>query len=65
MIVVKLILLIIAMFTTLLWFTKLVTDCVSAMYGKQFSEEEAMQDGKIRLYFIIIMSILWSIIIVI
>ena len=65
MIIVKLILLIMAMFTTLLWFTKMVTDCVSAMYGKQFSDEEATLDGKIRLFLIILMSILWPIIIVI
>ena len=65
MIFVKLILLILAMFITLLWFTKLITDCVSAMYGTQFSDEEARKDGILRLYMITAMSILWSIIIVI
>ena len=53
------------MFITLLWFTKLVTDCVSAMYGNQFSDDEAKKDGVLRLYMITAMSILWSIIIVI
>ena len=63
--ILKLILLILAMFITLLWFTKLVTDCVSAMYGNQFSDDEAKKDGVLRLYMITAMSILWSIIIVI
>ena len=62
MIFVKTILIIIALFITLLWFTKLVTDCVSAMYGKDFSDESAQKDGIIRLYMIGAMSILWGII---
>lgn len=62
MIFVKTILIIIALFITLLWFTKLVTDCVSAMYGKDFSDESAQKDGVIRLYMIGAMSILWGII---
>ena len=65
MIILKLILLILAMFITLLWFTKLVTDCVSSMYGNQFSDDVAKKDGVLRLYMITAMSILWSIIIVI
>lgn len=61
----KFILLILAFFITLLWFTKLVTDCVSAMYGSNFSEESAQKDGILRLYMIAAMSILWSLIIII
>lgn len=65
MIILKTILLIFAFFVTLLWITKLVTDCVSAMYGNNFSDEAAQKDGTIRLYMITIMSIIWPIIIVI
>lgn len=65
MIVIKLILLILAFFITLLWVTKLVTDCVSAIYGNNFSDESAQKDGILRLYMILAMSILWSIIIMI
>lgn len=64
MIIIKLILLIFAIFISLLWITKLITDCVSAIYGNSFSEESAKKDGMLRIYMIIIMSILWSIIIV-
>lgn len=60
----KFILLILAFFITLLWFTKLVTDCVSAMYGSTFSEENAEKDGMLRLYMIAAMSVLWSLIII-
>ena len=65
MIFVKFILLVIALFVTLLWFTKLVTDCVSAIYSSNFSNESAEKDGILRLYMILVMSVLWSIIIVI
>jgi hypothetical protein len=65
MLILKFILLVIALFITLLWITKLVTDCVSAMYGNDFSEEAAQKDGYVRLYMITLISILWSIIIVI
>lgn len=61
---IKFILLVLAFFITLLWLTKLVTDCVSAMYGNNFSEESAKKDGILRLYMIAAMSILWSIIII-
>lgn len=61
---IKFILLVLAFFITLLWLTKLVTDCVSAMYGNNFSEESAQKDGILRLYMIAAMSILWSIIII-
>lgn len=60
----KFILLVLAFFITLLWFTKLVTDCVSAMYGSSFSEESAQKDGLLRLYMIAAMSILWPLIII-
>ena len=65
MVIIKTILLIITLFITLLWFTKLVTDCVSAMYGNNFNEESANKDGILRLYMIIIMSVLWALIIMI
>lgn len=64
MILLKFILLVLAMFITLLWLTKLVTDCVSAMYGNNFSEENAQKDGIIRLYMITAMSVLWALIII-
>lgn len=64
MIVLKLILLMFAFFITLLWITKLITDCVSSIYGSDFSEETAKRDGLIRIYMILIMSILWPIIII-
>lgn len=65
MIVLKCLLLIIALFITLLWITKLITDCVSAMYGSSFSDETANKDGLLRIYMIAIISVLWPIIIVI
>lgn len=65
MILFKTILLIFAFFTTLLWISKFITDCVSAIYGKEFSDESAQKDGVIRLILIGIMSIIWPIIIAI
>lgn len=61
---VKFILLVIAFFVTLLWITKLITDCVSASYGGLYSEENAEKDGILRLYMITAMSVLWSLIII-
>lgn len=58
-------LLILAFFVTLLWITKLITDCVSAIYGNNFTEDGAKQDGIIRLYLIGLISILWPVIIMI
>ena len=52
-----------AFFVTLLWLTKLITDCVSAIFGNNFTEEGAKQDGLLRLYLIVLMSILWPLII--
>jgi hypothetical protein len=60
----KFILLMLAFFVTLLWFSKLVTDCASAMFGGQYSEETAKADGLTRLYLIIAMSILWPLVII-
>lgn len=65
MIIFKTILLIFAFFITLLWISKFVTDCVSAIYGKEFSDESAQKDGVIRLILIGIMSVIWPIIIII
>lgn len=59
-----LILWILAFFVTLLWFSKLVTDCASTMFGGQYSEETAKTDGLVRLYLIIAMSIFWPLIII-
>lgn len=64
MIYIKLVLLILAFFITLLWITKLITDSVSAIFGSNFSTENAEKDGILRLYMILAMSILWPIIIV-
>lgn len=64
MVFIKFIVLFLAIFVTLLWFTKLVTDCVSAMYGKEFTDESAQKDGMLRLYMILSMSILWSTVII-
>ena len=63
MIIIKGFLLMLAFFVTLLWLTKLITDCVSAIFGNNFTEEGAKQDGLLRLYLIILMSILWPLII--
>lgn len=65
MVVLKTILLIFVLFVTLLWVTKLITDCVSAMYGNDFSNETAQKDGLLRIYMIAIISILWPIVIII
>lgn len=65
MIIVKGFLLMIAFFVTLLWITKLITDCVSAIFGNNFTDESAKQDGLLRIYLIALMSILWPLIIII
>lgn len=65
MIIVKGFLLMIAFFITLLWITKLITDCVSAIFGNNFTDENAKQDGLLRIYLIALMSILWPLIIII
>lgn len=64
MIFVKFVLLVLAIFVTLLWVTKLATDCVSASYGS-LTKEDAEKDGILRIYLIAIISILWSIILII
>lgn len=64
MVIIKFIILVLAFFVTLLWITKLVTDCVSAIFGNNFSEEEANKDGIMRVYMIIAMSVLWSLAII-
>lgn len=62
---IKFVLLSMAFFITLLWITKLITDCISAMYGGNFSEESAERDGALRVYMIIAMSLIWPTIIII
>jgi hypothetical protein len=64
MIVVKFILYVLALFTTLLWATKMITDCVSAIYSQNFSDESAEKDGIIRLFMIGAIALFWSLIIV-
>jgi len=63
MLILRFILYMLAFFVTLLWLSKLMTDCASAMFG-QVSEETAKSDGLTRLYLIIAMSFLWSLIII-
>ena len=60
----RFIILVIAFFVTLLWFTKLVTDSVSAMFGQNLSDDTAKADALARLYLIIAMSILWPLVII-
>jgi hypothetical protein len=62
MIILKCLLTMIALFVTLLFVTKTITDCVSAIYSNDFSDEDAQKDGVIRVYMIAIISILWPII---
>ena len=64
MVIIKFIILVLAFFVTLLWITKLITDCVSAIYSSNFSDDTAKQDGLLRMYMIIAMSILWPLIII-
>lgn len=54
-----------AFLVSLLWFNKLIIDCVSAMYGNEFSDESAKTDAKIRGGLMVCMSILWTLVIVI
>lgn len=64
MIFLKFILYILTFFTTLLWFNKLLTDCASAMFGNNFTDEEANKDGALRLYLSFFVSLFWTIIII-
>jgi hypothetical protein len=64
MLILELILLILAFFTTLLWVMKMVGDSVGAMYGAQIDDDAARKDGIFRLSLIAIMSVLWSLIII-
>lgn len=64
MLILRFIILVIAFFVTLLWFTKLVTDSVSAMFGQNLSDDTAKADALARLYLIIAMSILWPLVII-
>lgn len=65
MVILKLIILILAFFTTLLWFMKMISDCIGVAYGPQIPEDVAKKDGIFRLYLIAIMSVLWSLVIII
>ena len=64
MVIIKLILLIIALFTTLLWVTKLMTDFATAFLGG-LTDEERVRDASYRVILISIMAIVWSILIII
>lgn len=59
MALIKFIIMVLAFFVTLLWVTKLITDCVSTMYGSSYSPETAEKDAYARIYMILAMSILW------
>lgn len=63
MIIIKIIVWILALASSLLWITKLITDCVSSIYGGPIPDETATNDALTRLYLIGIISLLWSIII--
>lgn len=65
MILLKGILYMLAFFTTSLWFTKLLTDCASAMFGGNFSDESANRDASIRVVLTFLVSLFWTLIIMI
>lgn len=65
MVILRFILWVLAFFTTLLWFTKLTTDCVSAMFGGSITTEQATTDGAIRVILVALMSIFWALVIMI
>ena len=65
MVIVKLILLILAFFVTLLWITKLMTDFASAFLGGAGTDEDRIRDASQRVILIMAMSVLWSILILI
>lgn len=54
-----------AFFTTSLWFTKLMTDCAAAMFGSNFSDETANRDASIRLILTFLVSLFWTLIIMV
>lgn len=64
MLILKFIVLVLAFFVTLIWITKMVTDCVSFVFGAHISDEKATADGYFRVLLIGLMSILWSIVII-
>lgn len=64
MLFLKFIILLLAFFFTLLWFTKLVIDITSLFTGG-YSEENAEKDGIVRLITISLISILWTTLIII
>jgi hypothetical protein len=64
MLILKFIVLVLAFFVTLLWLTKLVTDCVSFIFGAQLPDEQAKADGTFRIILIGLMSILWPLVII-
>lgn len=53
-----------AFFTTCLWITKLVTDCVSSIFGGNLSDEDANRDASIRVILIFLVSLFWTLIII-
>ena len=64
MIIIKLILLILAFFVTLLWVTKLMTDFASSFLGGAGTDEDRIRDASQRVILIMAMSVLWSILII-
>lgn len=65
MIILKFILLVITIFVTLLWVTKLMTDFASAFIGGLATDEQRLRDASYRVILNFVMAILWSILIII
>lgn len=64
MIFLKAIVLICTIFVTLLWITKLLTDFAAAFMGSILSNEERMKDAYYRIVLMGLMSVLWTILII-
>ena len=60
----EIVLYILAFFTSLLWISKLTLDFVSAIFGGNFSDENAKKDGVIRLVLTFLVSLFWTLIII-
>ena len=64
MIIIKFLLLVVAIFTSLLWVMKLAIDFASSILGGAKSNEENEGDAYYRILLIGVMSILWALIII-
>lgn len=65
MVILEFILLALAIFVTLLWVTKLTTDFASGFIGGLATDEERIRDASYRVLLSIVMSILWTSLIII